>query len=104
MPADDYTPPIRGALKLKGVKDSKIDKKKKKKRKAAEDSDVPSKSKEPATTDQDGDEKTGESEELEELGAVVMGSGKTGAEMRHEEMKRKRVRDSPHIVTLYTSC
>jgi hypothetical protein len=97
MPPDEYAPTTRGTLKLKGVKDSKVDKKKKKKKKA-EDTEGPSRETElPATPqggegapDNEGARQGSEARDGEDKDAIV-GSGKTEAEIRHEEMRKKRV-------------
>ena len=111
MGADEYTAVAGGSLKLKGVKDSKIDKKKKKKRRQLEDDS----SKEPAKPakgqveefDTDGASKPNEwtlrdalAEEDAEHEDTPIGAGKTEAERRHEERRRKRV---SHSVTLLNS-
>lgn len=98
MPLDDYAAaPSSGKLKLKGVAGSKVEKKKKKKSK---DKDK-GKNKEP---DQEREVERGESgtpaaaDEAElvvadeqDAGPEGVGRIKTAAEIRHEEMKRKRV-------------
>jgi protein FAM32A len=99
MPTDDYTPITRGSLKLKGVKDSKIDKKKKKKKKT-EDSDSISKSAEVVASDKDGEDALGAEGSAEKPPTTHTGAGKTEAERRHEEMRRKRVRCAPSSVEM----
>jgi len=97
MPPDEYAPTTRGTLKLKGVKDSKVDKKKKKKKKA-EDTEGPSRETElPATPqggegalDNEGARQGSEARDGEDKDAMV-GTGKTEAEIRHEEMRKKRL-------------
>lgn len=108
MPADDYAPVVRGALKLKGSAPSGI-KKKKKKPKTSNDSETATSSKksalQAALEEKDaesgkavvkGKRKSGEGEEevdeeklreLEDRG----GNGKTASERAYEEMRRKRV-------------
>lgn len=99
MPSDDYTAaPSSGKLKLKGVTGSKIEKKKKKKSKDKERSkDKPELAVEKKARDGEDEGKRGSAEdefeireEDEDVDAV--GITKTPAELRHEEMKRKRVR------------
>lgn len=97
MPPDEYAPTTRGTLKLKGVKDSKVDKKKKKKKKA-EDTEGPSRETELSATpqggkgalDNEGARQGSEARDGEDKDAIV-GAGKTEAEIRHEEMRKKRV-------------
>lgn len=107
-PADDYSTPTSGSkLKLKGVKDSKVDKKKKinkkkhKRRQTEDGSSASAKMEALEGTDNagadegDGGEESGKvevdgGEEGEEGGATII-RGKTEAERRHEEMRRKRV-------------
>jgi protein FAM32A len=98
MPADDYAQATRGTLKLKGVKDSKVDKKKKKKKKTEDsDSTLKSKDKKSIEVDEllestsDARRKDNEIEEPEDTSPIPTGAGKTEAEKRHEEMRRKRV-------------
>jgi len=101
MTLDDYASVGGGALRLKGAKVSKP-KKKKKKDKAK---DKPSTSRElvkvssPSASDQDVVEKRkrkkddGDEIEEEDREPVVQ---KTETQLRHEEMKRKRVSSSFH--------
>ena len=103
MVIDDYTSAAGGSLKLKGVKDSKIDKKKKKKKKTQPE-DNPTKGS--ATSDLNQDEDPTHSADSDSrrkmLGNALaeedgenegrpLGAGKTEAERRHEERRRKRV-------------
>ena len=113
MGADEYTAAASGSLKLKGVKDSKIDKKKKKKRRQLEDDSL----KEPAKIakgqveefDTDGASKPNErtlgdalAEEDAESDCTPIGAGKTEAERRHEERRRKRVsRSASFLYSIY---
>lgn len=86
-PADEYTAAAgAGKLKLKGVKDGRVEKKKKKKKEKKEG--------EVATADAEreasaGAEARGEEEDVDERGYRLV--GKTEAEKRYEEAKRKRV-------------
>lgn len=93
MPSDDYAPiGGGGALKLKGAKVSK--KKKKSKEKAdlaknlADGEGTVAKTKSPATNDNDDGEAEKRSEGEDD---AMLGSRKTEAEKRYEEVKRKRV-------------
>jgi protein FAM32A len=106
MTKDDYAS-IGGSLKLKGVQGSKIDKKKKKKKKATatakeeievvestaeQPSENPlreSESKERSEIDGPINDHS-ESEEAVDLSLV----GKTAAERRHEERRKRRVRST----------
>jgi protein FAM32A len=113
MPSDDYASVSRGGLKLKGVAGSKVEKKKKKKKpkddvsaregpaqEAEKDTDralskvladEDGKIKNVDGVDQgDGEEVPGEARE----GERELGSGKTEAERRHEERRRKMVSES----------
>ena len=101
MPGDDYTAAVGGGLKLKGVNSSsKVSKHKKKKpkpesnpaieEKPTEEPSTPSKEIDPDASDsvvrkEDGDMPG------EEEAASPSRAGKTEAEMRHEERRRKRV-------------
>jgi protein FAM32A len=99
MPKDDYASAIGGGLKLKGSKPEGV-KKKKKKDKSKISSDLASTStKDPeASKDLEGKEtKVSEDVDAEELGRLEeeayggSGGGKTEAEKKYDEMKRKRV-------------
>merc|ERR1712093_155816 len=84
MPADEYAPVVRGALKLKGSTPSGI--KKKKKKPKISDTEASSSKKsalQSALEDEDA------LRELEERG----GDGKTASERAYEEMRRKRLHD-----------
>jgi FAM32A len=97
MPPDEYASTTRGTLKLKGVKDSKVDKKKKKKKKA-EDTEGPARETELSAApqggegalDNEGARQSSEARDGEDKDAIV-GAGKTEAEIRHEDMRKKRV-------------
>lgn len=105
MPADDYTTAVSGGLKLKGVNtSSKVSKSHKKKRpkpsQASSSADANAdKSKNGAVDDGEdvkdqGDDATIDKSKqaLEEGGAMSPPrAGKTEAELRHEEHRRKRV-------------
>ena len=105
MPADDYTAAVSGGLKLKGVSSSsKVSKSRKKKRPKAPESesitnvrsdeskDEPTKDGEDATTEQDESTRDGSERPLEDVEATTPPQvGKTEAELRHEERRRKRV-------------
>jgi len=107
MPADEYAPVVRGALKLKGSTPSGI--KKKKKKPKISDTEASSSKKsalQSALEEEDAESskaiaKKGKGEaaeeeldeealrELEERG----GDGKTASERAYEEMRRKRLHD-----------
>ncbi|KAK0109841.1 hypothetical protein ONS95_002512 [Cadophora gregata] len=107
MPADEYAPVVRGALKLKGSAPSGINKKKKKKPKtsdpeasnskksalqsALEEEDAQSSKVVVKGKGEDGAEELDEEalRELEERG----GDGKTASERAYDEMRRKRLHD-----------
>ena len=101
MAKDDYIVATGGSLKLKGVKDAKVDKKKKKKKAKAGDTPEPTSTPSAdsgappdAETNRNDDDGSGSrevgsgTEIIPEDGPSV---GKTETERRHEEMKRKRV-------------
>jgi protein FAM32A len=90
-PGDEYAAATSGTLKLKGVQGSKIDKKKKKKRKKKEGEEEEAKPATPeATADVTESGTAADAEGRHESdGAAYV--GKTEAERRHEEMRRKRV-------------
>ncbi|KAI9730855.1 MAG: hypothetical protein M1834_005573 [Cirrosporium novae-zelandiae] len=104
MPPSDYTAPTRGALKLKGVKDSKIKKHKKKKEKkersesAAATSGGEEEKAEASRNNQkklhdalrDEDDKR-EEEDGDE--GYEPGRQKTETEKHYEEMRRKRLNE-----------
>ncbi|KAL9635483.1 MAG: hypothetical protein Q9204_002613 [Flavoplaca sp. TL-2023a] len=105
MPSSDYTSAASGGLRLKGVNpSSKITKHKKKRPKPAEQSSDPttsdpnSKSQDPnhADSDKTPDQKL----KLEEIHdqdcrdeSVLSRVGKTEAELRHEERRRRRLEE-----------
>ena len=105
MGSGDYTAVTNGALKLKGVKGSRIDKPKKKKKRAKESTptDQPKDTADGSDVEGAGKDLGNELEKTlkkaldEELadpedGESTLGVGKTEAERRHEERRRKRVR------------
>lgn len=104
MGSDDYTAaPIGGSLKLKGVKDAGISKHKKKRKRPKPENETESKTKADGksvgagnvagvedTLEERALEVSG-GEEKEGLEDEAPGRGKTEAERRHEEARRKRV-------------
>jgi len=102
MPSSDYTNAVGGGLKLKGAKDAGIKKHKKKKPKPVVSEDKTA----AATEEPEVDGESGalqkaladEEKEGDELAVLerkaAKDDGKTDAQRRHEEMRRKRVRDS----------
>ena len=82
-------------MKLKGVKDSKIDKKRKKKKKlkAQPENETAGDEAETAEATTEGEESLGAGRSGEASAPLTI--GKTEAERRHEEMKRKRVCKRP---------
>jgi len=99
MPADEYTSAIGGGLKLKGAKPSGIKKKKSKKPKeTTPTSDSKATALQDALAEEDAAlAKQKDDEEtpigIEEDGDEDPFAGKTEAERRHEEMRRKRLND-----------
>ena len=105
MPSDDYSAAVSGGLKLKGVNSSsKVSKHKKKKPKPAQsaDSETAEKAKNSASAEglkPDGEDseaitrrsQDGSIEKDEEVTSPPARVGKTEAELRHEERRRKRV-------------
>ncbi|KUJ15398.1 DUF1754-domain-containing protein [Mollisia scopiformis] len=93
MPSDDYTPVVRGALKLKGSTPSGITKKKKKKTpKPAPESEASTSKQsafQKALEEEDASTKEDDLRELEERGH----DGKTASERAREEMRRKRLHE-----------
>jgi protein FAM32A len=89
MGSDDYSSAIGGGLKLKGAKPAGINKKKKKNKSKDKVTEGASESKksalQKALEDEEADVRAEDSEE------GSMGDGKTEAERKHEEMRRKRV-------------
>lgn len=106
MPSSDYTNTVGGGLKLKGARDAGVKKKKKKDKskskipESIEQSEVP-----PVTEDETEQDEGGEmalqkalAEEDQDVGESskerendVRQFGKTEAQRRHEERRRKRV-------------
>lgn len=107
MPSNDYSSTISGGLKLKGgAKDAGVKKKKKSSSKTKpskaekEASGTPDPSRAEQEEERDGTGRESKSVEPAEISrdsrsitAGGAGSGKTEAQLRHEEIKRKRVRD-----------
>lgn len=98
MPGEEYNSAVGGGLKLKGSKPSGISKKKKKSKIAKTDGTNGSRETETSDRAKKKDairEDIGEDElaRLEDE-AYAQDNGKTEAERKHEEMKRKRVRYS----------
>lgn len=107
MPTDDYSATVPGGLKLKGVSSSsKISKSHKKRRKHDSVSTKKAQPKDEAVKDPEetivgeqasvernhnGEQRLKETEELEEDDTHLIQGGKTEAELRHEERRRKRV-------------
>ena len=106
MPAEDYKPVTSGTLKLKGIQDSKISKKKKR----PKPSQHSTSNQDSASIPQEaGDELSTAKQELETSSGLekqeserdagdikreemsLHGRAKTEAEIRHEERRRKRV-------------
>lgn len=99
MPSSDYSNAVGGGLKLKGAKNTGVKKHKKKKAKPeASESKATS-----AEKEQNGETSTAlqkalaeeESEETHERAKLERGdkdAGKTEAQRKHEEIRRKRVR------------
>lgn len=101
MPSSDYTNAVGGGLKLKGAKDAGVKKHKKKKLKPeAGSAKVPDTNQEQggenstalqkALADEEGDDGV-QQQELAKVDKDT-GAGKTEAQRRHEEIRRKRVR------------
>ena len=94
MAKDDYAVATGGSLKLKGVKDGKIEKKRKKKKRdqPTEAIDKDANPTSPVGQDQvSSDEVDGDEKEERESAATYV--GKTETERRHGEMRRKRLND-----------
>ena len=106
MPSSDYKDAIGGGLKLKGAKDGGVDKKKKKKKPKtdshAENTKAVVKSTQEAENDDRGDDSAvqkalADEEDVENQPILkqredeVKEYGKTEAQRRHEERRRKRV-------------
>ena len=116
MPASDYTSTISGGLKLKGgAKDAGVKKKSKKsKSSSSKDKDKAQKPSTPQAAEGE-EEEAGDSKTSDPTALALpdrdatpneqqpsTGTGKTEAQRRHEEIKRKRV--SPHTSHKITSC
>ncbi|KAK5714119.1 hypothetical protein LTR15_011027 [Elasticomyces elasticus] len=93
MPSSDYSSAVGGGLKLKGAKDAGI-KKKKKKSKPSEPATAASEaepSEQTALQKALADEETGLEATGKEREAETRQFGKTEAQIRHEERRRKRL-------------
>ncbi|KAK3630506.1 hypothetical protein LTR56_017425 [Elasticomyces elasticus] len=93
MPSSDYSSAVGGGLKLKGAKDAGI-KKKKKKSKPSEPATATSEaepSEQTALQKALADEETGLEAAGKEREAETRQFGKTEAQVRHEERRRKRL-------------
>ena len=106
MGSEDYTTPSRGSLKLKGVQGSKVEKRKKKKR-PKESQEGTSSVEDHAAADDKAASADGEAvrkrtlddalESEDEKGEdreIASGAGKTEAEKRYQERRRKMVSPS----------
>ena len=105
MPAEDYASATTGTLKLKGVQNSKISKKKKRPKPAPQSSSIKDSVTSPLLAealvadkpksdtefqlDQRDEKEAGSDAEKEDI--PLHGRGKTEAEIRHDERRRKRV-------------
>ena len=110
MGTEDYTTATSGSLKLKGVKGSRVEKQKKKKKRVKDEQPTnPSKEiKREADAEEGKETEVGNGREValrkaldEELDdpqdkEQFQGVGKTEAERRHEERRRKRVSFTPN--------
>ena len=103
MPSSDYTNAVGGGLKLKGAKDAGIKKHRKKKPKPVVNESKTIEGAEETGLDGDSgalqkalaEEEEEQGDELKSLERKeVKGDGKTDAQRRREEMRRKRVRES----------
>lgn len=122
MPADEYASATGGSLKLKGVNSSaKVSKSHKKKKAKAEQQETSSKSEKAVDNAQDessgaveeagtADEKILTLTKLEkdieeglEAEIAARNRGKTEAELRHEEHRRRKVGSSPIYHSLHPS-
>lgn len=116
MPADDYTAAVSGGLKLKNVSSSsKVSKSHKKKRPkpSQPESSADAEKPEAGVNDHGGDGKVdgddGTVDKIEQLvpedSAAIspLRTGKTEAELRHEERRRKRVNAVATHINLYPS-
>ncbi|KAE8364300.1 hypothetical protein BDV27DRAFT_128597 [Aspergillus caelatus] len=102
MPADEYSVGGGGKLKLKGskVSDGRIEKKKKKAKKSNPETSSKKESEDappPASTSQAADEKESSTSlpqpDESDVGVGVVAAGKTEAERKHEEMRKKRLQE-----------
>ncbi|KAE8167147.1 hypothetical protein BDV40DRAFT_187355 [Aspergillus tamarii] len=98
MPADEYSVGGGGKLKLKGskVSDGRIEKKKKKAKKSNPETGSKKESDNvspPASTSQAADEKESSTSLPQPDESDVGVSGKTEAERKHEEMRKKRLQE-----------
>ena len=113
MPADDYTAAVSGGLKLKSVssssKVSKSHKKKRPKPAQPETSDANAEESKDEAKDDSGDTKNDQNDAMMDKNQQVLEdaealtpprAGKTEAELRHEERRRKRVRHF-HMLFLF---
>jgi len=99
MPKDDYTAVAGGRLKLKGVSDGRVDKKKKKKKEKAKEKEKErdqSGSEAPTKTITEGIPETNDKSEeprsrSRSTSEAPLYAGKTEAERRFEERKRRRL-------------
>jgi protein FAM32A len=125
MPASDYTSTISGGLKLKGgAKDAGVKKKSKKSKSSKDKAPKPSTPQADPAEPEAGDSKTDlaltttpssrdatPSDLLQPSTSSGTSSGKTEAQRRHEEIKRKRVRQTfppykkkkPHTYMLHAT-
>ena len=102
MPSSDYANAVGGGLKLKGAKDAGIDKKKRKKKDKAKTDDVGVSKAVAEDEDKSAEQKALVDEERAEDGqedvkqaeAETKQYGKTEAQRRHDERRRKRVSSS----------
>ena len=99
MPSSDYTAAIGGGLKLKGVKDAGVKRHKKKKSTPKPDPENPQPSEtgdkqpepEGALQKALADEEQNSTQAVKEQDSEAKEYGKTEAQRRHEERRRKRV-------------
>ena len=97
MPSSDYGNAVGGGLKLKGAKDAGVKKQKKKKSKPSETEPEPLERKpesETAVQKALADEEFSLEAIVKERDVDAKQYGKTEAQRRHEERRRKRVRPS----------
>ena len=99
MSTEDYKPVVSGSLKLKGVQDSGIKKKKKRPKPPLQSTSNQDFARElsahkiesDAGSQSVNEEKEKDAEDAGEEEAPLHGRAKTEAEIRHEERRRKRV-------------